>query len=71
MLTDNLNVSTLMLILTGDTAGAIEAADEGYEVALSVGNVWNQMAIKANISPAYRSAVTTIELSRISRISSV
>ena len=54
MLTDNLNVSTLMLILTGDTAGAIEAADEGYEVALSVGNVWNQMAIKANISPAYR-----------------
>jgi class 3 adenylate cyclase/tetratricopeptide (TPR) repeat protein/ribosomal protein L40E len=54
MLTDNLNVSSLMLFLTGDTASAIEAAEEGYEIALSVGNVWNQMAIKSNNSLAYR-----------------
>ena len=54
MLLDSLNGSGLLYSLVGAFDQALTAAEEGAALAKSVGNVWNQISIKANLMWVYR-----------------
>jgi tetratricopeptide (TPR) repeat protein len=54
MLSDNLKASALVYTMSGDYKAAIEAAQECYQIAQSIENVYNQGAIKEHIAYAYR-----------------
>jgi tetratricopeptide (TPR) repeat protein len=54
MLIDSLNGAGLLRTIMGDFNGAREAAERGAAVALRTHNVWNQLAVNANLGMLHR-----------------
>jgi class 3 adenylate cyclase/tetratricopeptide (TPR) repeat protein len=53
MLTDNLGVAGLFYIFAGDFDQAQEIIGEGIQVAESIGNHWNGITLRGNLSDCY------------------
>lgn len=54
MLIDSLNGAGLLRTITGDFEGARQAAERGSAVAVATNNVWNQLAVNANLGMLHR-----------------
>ncbi len=54
MLLDSLNGAGILYSMVGEFDLALAIADKGTKLAKSVGNIWNQIAIQANLLWVYR-----------------
>lgn len=54
MLVDSLNGSIIFYAFAGELEQAITTAEEGYQIARSIGNLWNQTSIRGTVATIYR-----------------